>query len=248
VPVSLSYTTLFCAHFLILYYPSPGEAAAADARADDGPALDDSDGEEEAPELPKEESKAKLSLDSKENKTHAKKVRGLGVCERDAATYSDQTVANRNGRGFGWEIAHAAVSRRPPISLYTMVARTEGYTYDARVWDLFLVQGPFPVAPCQTPDSHVLHRRTHLRTASLARARYTSSPTSTVSSSMGITSAGPPSSRAMHTHWSVPCASKHRPPPNELTRHHKGEARGLRARWMEARRGGGGGKNHPSSI
>jgi hypothetical protein len=27
---------------------------------------------------------------------------------------------------FGWEIAHEAVSRRPPISLYTIVPRTEG--------------------------------------------------------------------------------------------------------------------------
>jgi hypothetical protein len=29
-----------------------------------------------------------------------------------------------------WEIARGAVSRRPPISLATTVARTEGYTYD----------------------------------------------------------------------------------------------------------------------
>jgi hypothetical protein len=34
---------------------------------------------------------------------------------------------------FGWEIAHAAASRRPPISLYSIVARTEGYTYAAKV-------------------------------------------------------------------------------------------------------------------
>ena len=51
---------------------------------------------------------------------------------------------------FGCEIAHAAVSRRPPISLYTIVARTDGYTYAAKVWDLSLVQGPVSVAPCQT--------------------------------------------------------------------------------------------------
>jgi hypothetical protein len=38
--------------------------------------------------------------------------------------YSDATVANRDLRDFGWEIAHAAVSRRTPISLYTIVART----------------------------------------------------------------------------------------------------------------------------
>ena len=46
--------------------------------------------------------------------------------------------------------AHAAVSRRPPISLPRIVARTEGYTYAAKVWALCLVQAPFSVAPCQT--------------------------------------------------------------------------------------------------
>jgi hypothetical protein len=54
---------------------------------------------------------------------------------------------------FGWEITHAAVSRRPPISLDTIVARAEGYTYNAKVWDLSIVQGPFSVAPCQTLTS-----------------------------------------------------------------------------------------------
>jgi hypothetical protein len=65
-------------------------------------------------------------------------------------TYSDEQVANRNVGDFGWEIAHEAVSRRPPISLDTIVARTEGYTYAASVWDSSLVQGLFSVAPCQT--------------------------------------------------------------------------------------------------
>jgi hypothetical protein len=46
--------------------------------------------------------------------------------------------------------AHAAVSRRPPISLCTIVARTHMYTYAAKVWDVSIVQGPFSVAPCQT--------------------------------------------------------------------------------------------------
>ena len=41
-------------------------------------------------------------------------------------------LANRDVRDFGWGIAHEAVSRRPPISLDTIVARTEGYTYDAK--------------------------------------------------------------------------------------------------------------------
>jgi hypothetical protein len=51
--------------------------------------------------------------------------------------------------GFRWENAYAAVSRRPPISLDTIVARTEGNAYAAKVWDLSIVQGPFSVAPCQ---------------------------------------------------------------------------------------------------
>jgi hypothetical protein len=51
----------------------------------------------------------------------------------------------------GWEIAHGAVTRRPPISLHTIVPRTGGFTYDVGVWGLSIVQGPFSVAPCQTP-------------------------------------------------------------------------------------------------
>jgi hypothetical protein len=39
------------------------------------------------------------------------------------------------------KIAHGAVSRRPPISLYTMVPRTAGYTYDVGVCDFSIVQG-----------------------------------------------------------------------------------------------------------
>jgi hypothetical protein len=61
-----------------------------------------------------------------------------------------QKVANRNVWDFGWEMAHKAVSRRPPTSLSTIVARTHMYAYDADVWDLSIVQGPFSVAPCQT--------------------------------------------------------------------------------------------------
>jgi hypothetical protein len=36
-------------------------------------------------------------------------------------------VANRNVRDFGCETAHAAVSRRPPIPLSSIVARTHMY-------------------------------------------------------------------------------------------------------------------------
>jgi hypothetical protein len=69
-----------------------------------------------------------------------------------APTYSD-AKANRDVRDFSWEIAHEAVTRRPPISLDTMVPRTEGYTNDVGVCDLSIVQGPFSVAPCQTLKS-----------------------------------------------------------------------------------------------
>jgi hypothetical protein len=42
------------------------------------------------------------------------------------------------------------VSRRPPISRDTSVARTHMYTYDANVWAVSLIQGPFSAAPRQT--------------------------------------------------------------------------------------------------
>jgi hypothetical protein len=81
-------------------------------------------------------------LDSKGN--HRVSLKHLQVLR------SDDKVANRNGRDFGWEIAHEAVSPRPPISLFTIVARTRMYTYDATVLALRIAQGPFSVAPCQT--------------------------------------------------------------------------------------------------
>jgi hypothetical protein len=45
---------------------------------------------------------------------------------------------------------HGAVTRRPPISLDTMVIRTGGYAYDASVRESSIIQGPVSVAPCQT--------------------------------------------------------------------------------------------------
>jgi hypothetical protein len=61
-------------------------------------------------------------------------------------TQLNETVANRNVRDSGWEIAHGAVTRRPPFPLYTMIPRTGGYTHDVGVWDLSIVQRPFSVA------------------------------------------------------------------------------------------------------
>jgi hypothetical protein len=65
---------------------------------------------------------------------------------------SDEKVANRMW-DFGWEMAHAAVSRRPPISLYTVVPRAESYTYGVGVWDFPIIIVTFSVAP--VPASHV---------------------------------------------------------------------------------------------
>ena len=45
------------------------------------------------------------------------KLLTAGVQVERPAPSSDARVANRNGTDLGWEIAHAAVSRRPPISL-----------------------------------------------------------------------------------------------------------------------------------
>jgi hypothetical protein len=77
----------------------------------------------------------------------AQRLRGA---ETSSPPYSDEKVANRDFIGFGWEIAHATVTRRPPISLNTMVPRTGGYTHDVGVWDSSIVQGPFSVRTCQT--------------------------------------------------------------------------------------------------
>jgi hypothetical protein len=58
--------------------------------------------------------------------------------------YSDGKVANRNDRDFfGVGVAHGGFTRRPPISLHTMVHRTGGFAYDVGVWELSIIQGPF---------------------------------------------------------------------------------------------------------
>ena len=79
--------------------------------------------------------------------------------------YSDEQVANRNDRDFGWGIAHGAFTRRPPIPLDTMVPRTESYMYDVGVWDFPIIQGPFSVRPRQTPHkvASLIYKFTHVR-------------------------------------------------------------------------------------
>jgi hypothetical protein len=57
------------------------------------------------------------------------------------------------------EIAHAAVSRRPPIPLYKSVARPEGYTYAAEVCSSCMTIFRRPRAkPYLCNDSQLLHR------------------------------------------------------------------------------------------
>jgi hypothetical protein len=67
----------------------------------------------------------------------------------------DLVGVNRTSRDFRGEMSsREAVSRRPPNPSNTIVARTEGYTHAAEVWDSSLVQGPFSVAPsCPTDNS-----------------------------------------------------------------------------------------------
>ena len=102
-------------------------------------------------------------LEGEQPKSHAAALDLLAALTEDnepicqsllvrALTYTDAESREPDGRGFGGEIAHAAVSRRPPISLCTIVPRTHMYTYAPRVWALSIVQGPFSVAPCPNPN------------------------------------------------------------------------------------------------
>jgi hypothetical protein len=51
--------------------------------------------------------------------------------ESSAASGDEKKLRNRKR----WEVAHAAVSRGPPISRSRVVARTPMYTHAAAVWD-----------------------------------------------------------------------------------------------------------------
>jgi hypothetical protein len=76
-----------------------------------------------------------------------------------------QKLANRKTVGIsgGGSIAHAAVSRRPPISLHTIAARTRMYSYAAKVWDSSIVQGPIPRAKPHRYDSPPLASLNEMR-------------------------------------------------------------------------------------
>jgi hypothetical protein len=79
---------------------------------------------------------------------------GCGGGAQPLPMYSDGKVANRN---FRVGDRSRAVSRRPPISLDTIAARTHMYTYAAEVWALSLVQGSIFCRPAPNPNRPIRH-------------------------------------------------------------------------------------------
>ena len=76
--------------------------------------------------------------------------RSLGLCPQYDILWPEITVSEHLTMYARFKVKWLhTVSRRPPVSLSRTVTRTEGYTYAAAVCDSSLVQGPFPVAPCQ---------------------------------------------------------------------------------------------------
>jgi hypothetical protein len=74
-------------------------------------------------------------------------------CAVDGATLSPAAMQKLRivTLGISGGRSHEAVSRRPPISLYTIIARTHMYTYAARVWDLSIVPRAIFCRPVPTP-------------------------------------------------------------------------------------------------
>ena len=74
---------------------------------------------------------------------HARIISCLQVRAASAqhGVFSDVRVANRTKRDF--RVGAHAVTRHPPNPSNTIVARTEGYTYAAKVWAPSLVQAIF---------------------------------------------------------------------------------------------------------
>ena len=69
-------------------------------------------------------------------------------CVSRGSGATDLQRPNKLRIGTGWDFRWG-MSSRPPIPLYRTVAHTQGYMYDAKVWDSSIVQGQFSVAPCQ---------------------------------------------------------------------------------------------------
>ena len=94
----------------------------------------------------------------------------MGIQEGNKADTEEIYKVGHNGHAIAMEKRNRTVksfrmgdrSRRPPLSLDTMVARTEGYTYAAEVWALSLVQraisGPFQTLIVDSPFFFPLRR------------------------------------------------------------------------------------------
>jgi hypothetical protein len=68
---------------------------------------------------------------------------------KKCVVHRDAKLRNGYVCDFGWMIAHAAVSRRPPVSLDTIVARTHMYTHDCEFGICPSFKRHFFVAPCR---------------------------------------------------------------------------------------------------
>jgi hypothetical protein len=105
-----------------------------------------------------------------------------------------------------WESAHAAVSRRPPIPLDRIVARTRTYTYAAKVWDVSLIQRAFSVAPCQLNPTSANPVISRFATFFIAVPREELREAATASWCFGFFSSSGPAARAR-------ARTPSRPPP-----------------------------------
>jgi hypothetical protein len=78
---------------------------------------------------------------------------------KKCVVHRDAKLRNGYVCDFGWMIAHAAVSRRPPVSLDTIVARTHMYTHDCEFGICPSFKRHFFVAPCRTQHYDLQHSR-----------------------------------------------------------------------------------------
>jgi hypothetical protein len=104
------------------------------------------------------------------NENQSIRARQASVQGAERRSTAMRLLRNRTVRGDFRGIAHAAVSRRPPVSLSMIVTRTEGYTYAAKVWDLSLVQGQFLSVRFATFFTESLPRILSVRLSSLPQA------------------------------------------------------------------------------
>jgi hypothetical protein len=84
-----------------------------------------------------------------------------------AGTPDRRRMRFRTNGEFEWETSSRGPFRdAPPDPCHTSVARTDGYTYAARVWALPRIKGRVCVAPCPKPSSSDPHCFAHRCTPS----------------------------------------------------------------------------------